>query len=125
MDEVETSDQIAEWLVAKAKRDPKVAEIIERAHLFDDLRTHPAWVRLLEYAEREKDRFLASLVRRLWETPHKPPSPGEIEYHKGFYQGSLWVLKHPEMAEASLAQAARAAWLMAQDELQEAEEEIG
>lgn len=124
MDEVETSDQIAEWLIAKSKKDPRLAEIIHNVQIFEDLKDHPAWRKLYELAVKDKDRWFDRVARRLWVIPVKLPTEEEISYHQGFYQGCIWVLKHPEMAEASLESAARAAWLMAQGAMQEAEEAL-
>lgn len=125
LDEFEASDQIAEWLVAKSKKDPRIASIIHSVQIFEDLKGHPAWRKLMELAEKEKGRFFDRISKRMWAYPDDPlPTTEEIVYHKGFYQGCIWVLKHPEMAEASLESAARAAWLMSQGEMQEAEESI-
>lgn len=117
-------DQIARWLGDRAKTDPKLRNVVENAHLFDDLRTHPGWKKLFDLAERQKKKFLDDVTRRLWQTPAQPPSVEEIEFHKGFHQGALWVLKHPEWAMTNLSKAARAAWLLEQNQEAQAEEAL-
>ncbi len=117
-------DQIARWLSQRAKDKPKLQRIIENASLFDDLREHPGWKKLFELAQREEKKFLDDITRRIWLTPAEPPSIEEIEFHKGFQKGALWVLKHPEWAMSSLHKAARAAWLLEQNRETEAEEAL-
>ena len=125
LDEFEKSDQIADWIIAKSKKDPRLAAIIQNVQLFEDLKAHPAWRKLFELAVKDKERWFDRVARRMWGYPEmKLPTPEEIAYHKGFYQGCVWVLSHPEMAEASLESAARAAWLMSEGQMQEAEEAI-
>ena len=117
-------DQIARWLGERAKKNARLSAIVENASLFDDLRTHPGWKKLFELVEREEKKFLDDITRRLWEHPANPPTVEEIEFHKGFQQGALWVLKHPEWALSSLRKAARAAWLLEQNQAIDAEEAL-
>lgn len=117
-------DQIANWLGQRAKTDPKLQRVVENAHLFDDLRSHPGWKKLFELAERQKDKFLEDITRRIWATPASPPSVEEIEFHKGFHQGAQWVLRHPEWALTNLQKAARAAWLLEQGQEEDAKESL-
>lgn len=46
----------------------------------------------------------------------------EIDWHRGFFAGAIFVLTRPEMAERSLETAARMAYVAAQEELLTAEE---
>jgi len=117
-------DQIARWLGERAKRDPKLARIVENANLFDDLRTHPGWKKLHELTQREEKKFLEDITRRMMATPADLPTVAEIEFHKGFQRGALWVLRHPEWALSSLQKAARAAWLLEQNQDIDAEEAL-
>jgi hypothetical protein len=47
----------------------------------------------------------------------------EVDLNRGFFLGALYAVRHPEQAEEGLAQAARIAWLLAQDEITNQEEE--
>jgi hypothetical protein len=109
-------EQIADWIAKKALQDPNVQKIVANARLFDALRRDPAWIKLYELAKKQKATFFDNITRRLWQTPSDIPSREEIEYHKGFYMGCIWVLAHPEYAEASLEKAARAAYALSQDD---------
>ena len=44
------------------------------------------------------------------------PTPEEIAYHRGFYEGAFFVLVHPEVAEENLEKAARTAWRLYGDD---------
>lgn len=125
LDEFETADLIASWLLKKAKTDERIQTIIYNVQVFEDLKTHPAWRKLRELADKEKAKWMNRFTKRLWAYPEGDlPTPEEIVFHKGFFQGCVWVLAHPEMAEASLESAARAAWLIASGDQDEAEEAL-
>ena len=91
------------------------AQTIRDAHLFDSLKEHDGWKRLAELVRVDRERFLTKLAKRLM--AGEEVSQREIDFHRGFYQGAEWVVGHPENAEASLERAARAAWRMAQKEM--------
>lgn len=105
------------------KRDPKIQAIVADAHLFDSLRENAAWKRLYEKVMAQKDRYMNGLAQRLMGPKDRHPSPEEIAYHKGYYQGAVAVLSAPELAEANLERAARIAWLLVNQELDKIEEE--
>lgn len=113
-DDEEFAEEVAAYFVKRAKRDPKLQELIERANLFDDIKAHPGWRKLHDMARGQKDRFFDGVVARMWAKPPELPAIEEVAYYQGFYQGAMWVLAHPEMAEHSLYQAARAAYLLSQ-----------
>lgn len=46
----------------------------------------------------------------------------EIDFHRGFYYGALWILEKPEKAEENLERAARHAWALVQLEMDMSEE---
>lgn len=119
------AEEVARWFLARGKKDGKLQELAERAAVFDDLKNHPAWRRLYELAVAEKESFFRGVTARMWNKPPVLPTESEVAYHQGFYQGALWLLAHPEMAEKSLYAAARAAYLLSQargDELEESDE---
>lgn len=115
--------EIGDWIVAKALKDPKVQQIVANAHLFDDMKKSPAWQKLYELTKKKKQTFLERISQRLWDDQLLIPSREEIQYHKGFYQGCIWVLAHPEHAAINLERAARTAWLLSHDDIDQAEQE--
>lgn len=115
-------DDIADFVVERAKRDPRVQQIVENARLFDGLREHAGWRRLRDQVRAEQEGFLARLARRLM--AGEGVDQREIDYYRGYYQGALDTVERPEKAEENLEKAARHAWALTQLELQaEAEEE--
>lgn len=105
------AEDAAEFVLDRARRDPKVAKIVEDVRIFDGLREHAGWRRLYEKVGVDQDRFLAHIARRLMSG--QEVAQREIDFHRGFYQGALWVLGHPEEAEKSLERAAQKAWAAA------------
>ena len=99
--------------------DPKIQRIVKDARLFDSLRENEAWKRLYQMTKAKHDRWMAAIARRFMGPQSGWPSSEEIAYYQGFYQGAMFVLEHPEHAEASLERAATLAWAM----IQEREEE--
>ncbi len=116
-----SEEEIADWIAERAKRDPGIAKVIENAHLFDELRQNPAWQKLYQLAKQREEKIRTAIANRIWRGA--TVSPEEIAYQRGFYQGCIWVLSHPENAEKSLEKAARMAWLLSQDEIEQAKEE--
>ncbi len=108
-------EELADFVVERAKADPKVQRIVEDVKLFDGLREHQGWRRLYERVKADRERFLLGLARRLLSGDKVDQQ--EIDFHRGFYQGAFWVLGHPEQAENSLERAARQAYLALQLEL--------
>lgn len=115
--------EIADFLAKRALEDPKVQQIVANAHLFDELKRSPAWAKLYELAKKQNLKVKAVLAERLWKG--EKLTPEEVAYQKGFYQGCIWVLAHPEHAERSLETAARAAYLLSYDDPQSIEEATG
>lgn len=113
---------IADFLRDRALSDPKVQRIVADVRLFEGLKENPGWRRLYEKVASDKERYLSGLSRRMMAGEKIPPE--EIAYHRGFYQGAIWVLAHPEVAEKNLERAARMAYVLAAEEvLTQSEEE--
>ncbi len=116
-----SEEEIADWIAERAKRDPGVQKVIENARLFDELRRSPAWQKLYGLARQREEKIRTAIANRIWRG--ETVSPEEVSYQRGFYQGCIWVLAHPEHAEQSLEKAARMAWLLSRDEIDKAQEE--
>lgn len=112
MDEVERADRI----LARLADDPKIQKVVSEAHLFSELREQPGWQRLYERVAADKSKVMRQMAARLMGPKSRWPTPEEIAYHRGFYQGATFVLAHPEHAERNLQKAADAAWLMTLEE---------
>lgn len=115
--------EVIEFVAERMKRDPKVQAIVADAHLFDSLRENSAWKRLYEKVMAQKERYMRGLAERLMGPKYRHPSPEEIAFHKGYYQGAVNVLIAPEVAELNLERAARIAWLLVNQEFDKIEEE--
>lgn len=113
--ETERAARIADRLV----QEPKIAKIVSDARLFDALRSDPGWQRLFERVNARKGRWMDTIMQRFMGPKSRWPEPEEIAYHQGFYQGAIFVLSHPEYAEANLERAARLAWVMTYEDDQE------
>lgn len=107
-------------MLERARRDPKVRQIVEDVRLFDGLRDHPGWKRLYDKIRENRDAFMVTLTRRLMAGERVPFD--EIAHSRGFYEGALWIIEQPETAERNLERAARVAWLRAQAENDQDEE---
>ena len=112
MNEVERANRIAERVL----KNPKNAQVVADARLFDSLRNDPGWQRLFEMVSAKKDKWMQDVLDRFMGQKKRWPDPTEIAYHKGFYEGALFVLAHPEHAEANLERVARVAWSMSYEE---------
>ena len=113
MNETERASRIADRLL---RDNPKVAQVVADARIFDKLRTDPAWQRLFEHVSAKRDRWMKTILDRFMGQKRFWPEPEEIAYHKGFYEGAVFVLAHPEHAEKRLEQAARIAWAMSYED---------
>lgn len=110
-----SDDIVAELL----KKNPKIAAVVKDARLFDTLRTNPAWMRLFERVTAKRGRWMDDIAKRFMGPEKFWPQPTEIAYYQGYYEGAMFVLSHPEHAEANLERAARIAWALSQDIEQE------
>lgn len=102
----------ADKIVERLAKDPRVQQIVADAHLFDSLRSEPGWQRLFTMVQAKKGRWMDSITRRLMGPQKQWPTPEEIAYYQGFYQGAVFVVAHPEHAEKNLESAAQVAWAM-------------
>lgn len=121
MSELQSEMTAADLVAERMKKDPKVQAVVAEAHLFDGLRQDPGWKRLFEVVVRDKKRVTDELARRMMAGQQIPPE--EVEFYRGFYRGAVYVLMHPEVAEKNLERAANVAWLLAQKEVQQQQEE--
>lgn len=106
--DLERANRIAERL----RSDPRIAKVVDDARVFDELRMAPGWQRLFGRVRAKKERWMDGINARFMGPKKNWPEPEEIAYYQGFYQGAVFVLAHPEHAEASLERAARLAWNM-------------
>lgn len=104
-------------MVEQAARNPKVQQIVEDVRLLGELQEHVGWRRLYERVKEDRARFMGAIARRLM--AGEKVDQREIDFHRGFYYGALWILGHPEEAEKSLERAARQAYLAVELELEE------
>lgn len=114
--DVERANRIAERLL---KENPKVAQVVADARIFDSLRTNVGWQRLFEHVSAKKSTWMEGILTRLMGPKKFWPQTEEIAYHKGFYEGAFFVLAHPEHAEKNLERAARIAWSMTYEDDQQ------
>lgn len=122
MSEIAREMDVADFVAERMKQDPKIQRVVADAHLFDDLRRDPGWKRLYERVVADKRRIMEGVATRL--LAGEKVTQEEIEFYRGFYQGAVFVLQHPEHAERNLERAARVAWLLVQSEVAaEAEED--
>lgn len=105
------SDDVADFVMERARQDPKVRQIVEDVRLYDGLRDHAGWRRLHAKVKESKQSFMFSLSRRLM--AGERVSQEEIAHSRGFYEGALWIIEQPEVAESNLEKAARMAWAKA------------
>jgi hypothetical protein len=113
----ETTDlERANMIAERIKSDPRIAQIVSDAQAFDNLRKDPGWQRLFARVQAKKQRWMDAVNARFMGPKKNWPEPEEIAYYQGFYQGAIFVLAHPEHAEANLERAARIAWMMTYEE---------
>lgn len=110
MNDVERANRVLEI----AAKDPKIQQVIADARMYDALRENPGWRRLFDVVAAQKGKWMQTLAKRLMYGPK--PTPEEIAYYRGYYEGAYFVLVHPEVAEANLEKAAKIAWTLAGDD---------
>ena len=64
--------------------------------------------------QTEQEKVLREVARRLM--VGQKVSPEEIAFYRGYLAGAKWAAGHPAQAIKSLEKAAKAAWLVAQQE---------
>lgn len=107
-------EELANFVASRMREDPKVAAVVNEAHMLDGLREHAGWRRLAERVRASEKGWMESLARRLMRGDKIPSE--EIDFHRGFYSGARWIIEHPEQAEAALEQAAQEAWKLVRRE---------
>ncbi len=107
---IEQENEVADFLAEQAMKDPNVRRIVQDARDYDELKKSPAWRKLYERIVADKEGFLDDLARRLM--AGGKTTEEEIAFMRGFYQGAVWVVKHPAVAEKNLERAATTAWAL-------------
>lgn len=105
-------DARADRILAELADDPKVQAVAADARMFSELRDQPGWQRLYSLVKGKRDRWMLSVAKEFMAEPERWPKPMEINFHRGYYFGALWIVSHPEQAERTLERTARRAWLM-------------
>lgn len=105
-------DEVAAFVAEKARRDPKVREIVDDVRAYEELRQSAGWYRLRRAIAGRREEFIARLTGRLLRG--EIVDQREIDYQRGFFAGAEFVLDQPEKAESNLETAARQAWVMTQ-----------
>lgn len=109
--------QLADYVAARAERDPRIRAIVHDAQMLEDLRESIGWRRLLEQVKERKEHFMLALAKRLMAGGEDIPTEAEIAFHRGWYAGAVFVLTKPEQAMENLERAARIAWMLGKEEL--------
>lgn len=84
--------------------------------MYDGLREHVGWRHLRKKIAEQEEQLWAPIIRRL--KSGEVIDQREIDHHRGFLEGAVFAIKHPEVAEVNLEKAARLAWILAQRELE-------
>lgn len=79
----------------------------DRAQSLSKLVDHPSWQTLRDELSRVKEAYMGRLARKLLAggISATPVDQRELDYQRGFFSGAEWILKNPEQAESSFAQA--------------------
>lgn len=115
--------EVANGIVERLAKNPRVQQIVADARIFDELRMNPAWQRLYSMVRNDQEKVYAKISKRVLGPKDNWPTPEEVAYYRGFYQGAIFVLSHPEHAEKNLEKAAKTAWLMYGEEATDNEED--
>lgn len=108
-------------LAERVQEDPNIRQVVLDAKQFDGLKEDPGWQRLYERLRGQRDSFLVNVSRRMM--TGQEVSRDEIVYHRGFYDGAMYAVAHPEVAFANLERAAKMAYFMKLNEFMGEEEE--
>jgi hypothetical protein len=95
--------------------------LLENARWYAHLREDAGWKRLHDKIVSQRHDWMTHLARRMMRGEQVDPL--EVATNRGFILGALYAVRHPEQAEANLTTAARIAWLIAQDEITNPEED--
>ena len=83
----------------------RLLKIGKKAQELELLREMPEWGRLKKIFEDRKLEQQRMLMRRVM-SPH-PVDQREIDFHRGFWTGCMWLLNCPDSSERSLQKALR------------------
>lgn len=108
------SADAADFLLERAKDDPKIQQTIVKAQNLHGLLEDKGWRSLYEIVQKAKDRWMHELAKRLMRG--EKVSPEEIAWRRGYFAGAEWAASHPKQAIKSLERAATAAYVLAQQE---------
>jgi hypothetical protein len=105
-----TPEQLADYVAAKAKKDPKVRALVRDVQMYDGLQELPGWRHLCIKIKEQEEKLWAPIVSRL--KRGEVIDQREIDHHRGFIEGAVFAVTHPEVADQNLELAARMAWVV-------------
>lgn len=108
----------SEFLAERVKQDPRVRAIAEDSRDFDVLREQEGWRKLQRMVVKRRDTWMTQFARRLMSG--EKIEPEQLSYQRGFYAGAEFVVMQPEAAFAALERAARLAWAMSLEQVEQA-----
>lgn len=85
----------------------------QEVEAFGSLRDQVGWQRLLKRTIAQKDDWFAKLARKLASgAPLDASFQRQVDYDRGWFDGALYVLRHPELSEEALESALAVAWAL-------------
>lgn len=111
-----TPEQLADYVAAKAKKDPKVRALIKDVQMYDGLQEHIGWRHLRNKIKEQEEGLWAPIVRRL--KRGEVIDQREIDHHRGFIEGAVFAVMHPEVVDSNLETAARLAYMIGSMEIE-------
>jgi hypothetical protein len=77
--------------------------------MYDGLQETVGWRHLCKKIKEQEETLWAPIVRRL--KRGEVLDQREIDHHRGFIEGAVFAVTHPEVADQNLELAARMAWV--------------
>jgi hypothetical protein len=112
-----TPEKLADYVAEKAKKDPAVRALIKDVQMYDGLQEHIGWRHLRNKIKEQEDGLWAPILRRL--KRGEVIDQREIDHHRGFIEGAVFAVTHPEVADTNLEKAARLAYMLGTREIEE------
>jgi hypothetical protein len=94
-----------------------VRALVEESRDFDMLRQQEGWRKLAARIEDKRESWMTAFARRLM--AGEKIDPEQLAYMRGYFSGAEFVVKHPDVAYASLERSARLAWAMALEQIEQ------
>lgn len=96
---------------------PGMADRLDRlrqeVEAFGSLREHVGWQRLLKRTIAQKEEWFEKLARKIASgQPLDEKFQRQVDYDRGWYDGAIYVLRHPELSEEALESALAVAWAL-------------